>query len=435
MVRKIRLKVHIIFSSYSLHSYRFKKVVKSAKILIFLQKQLDIMNTIDNISFHGERVVIRVDYNVPFDDQNRITDTTRIQSSKETISMVLKSGGSVILLTHLGRPKGIDLNLSCSLIVDETSRILDHKVIFCPSTIGEEAETMSKLLRPGEIMLMENVRFYSQETKGEVAFAKELSKLGTVYVNDAFGAVHRAHSSTTIIAQFFEKKYFGKLLEKEIKSIDKVINNGNKPVVAILGGAKISSKITIIESLLDSVNDILVGGGMAYTFIKAQGGSIGSSICENDFCDYAIKLIQKAKAKGVKIHFPTDVIIADSFNNLANRKVAYINQIPKGWQGLDFGPKSIENIKPLIEKSKTILWNGPLGVFEFDNFSKGTIALGELISDATSKGAFSLVGGGDSVAAVKKFGFSNKMSYVSTGGGAMLESLEGKKLPGIEALT
>lgn len=348
--------------------------------------------------------------------------------------MVLKKGGSVILLTHLGRPKGIDLNLSCSLIVDVTSKILGEKVIFCPSTIGEEAEKLSKTLLPGEIMLMENVRFYPQETKGEKAFAKELSKLGSVYVNDAFGSAHRAHSSTTIIAQFFEKKYFGKLLEKEIRSIDKVINNGKKPILAILGGAKISSKITIIESLLDLVNDILIGGGMAYTFIKAQGGAIGSSICENDFCNYAIELIAKAKAKGVQIHLPKDVIIADSFNNLANKKVAFINQIPKGWQGLDFGPKSIEDIKPLIKKSKTILWNGPLGVFEFDNFSKGTIKLGELISDATSKGAFSLVGGGDSVAAVKKFGFNNKMSYVSTGGGAMLESLEGKKLPGIEAL-
>jgi len=434
VVRKIRLKVHIIFPSRALSVYRFKKVVKSAKILIFLQKQLDIMNTIDNISFHGERVVIRVDYNVPFDDQNRITDTTRIQSSKETISIVLKNGGSVVLLTHLGRPKGVDLNLSCSLIVDEVSKILDHKVLFCPSTIGEEAENMSKSLRPGEIMLMENVRFYSQETKGEIAFAKELSKLGTVYVNDAFGVAHRAHSSTTIITQFFDNKYFGKLLEKEVRSIDKVINNGKKPILAILGGAKISSKITIIESLLDSVNDILIGGGMAYTFIKAQGGSIGNSICEIDFCDYALELIQKAKEKGVQIYLPMDVIIADSFNNSANRKVAFVNQIPEGWQGLDFGPESIENIKPLIEKSKTILWNGPLGVFEFDNFSKGTIALGELISDATSKGAFSLVGGGDSVAAVKKFGLSNKMSYVSTGGGAMLESLEGKKLPGIEAL-
>ena len=392
------------------------------------------MNTINDISFKGERVVIRVDYNVPFNDQNQITDATRIESSKETILTVLKNGGSVVLLTHLGRPKGIDPNLSCSLIVNEVSRILEKKVLFCKSTIGQEAEKITNSLQPGEIVLMENVRFYPQEINGEVSFAKELSRLGSVFVNDAFGSAHRAHSSTTIIAQFFEKKYFGKLLEKEVTSINKVVNNGKKPILAILGGAKISSKITVIESLLSSVNDILIGGGMAYTFIKAQGGSIGESICEMDFCDYALELLKKAKQKGVKIHLPSDVIIADRFSNSANMKTALIGQIPEGWQGLDFGPKSIIKLKPLIEKSKTILWNGPLGVFEFDNFSKGTIALGELITEATLKGAFSLVGGGDSVAAVKKFGFDKKMSYVSTGGGAMLESLEGKKLPGIEAL-
>ena len=393
------------------------------------------MNTIKNVNFEGERVIIRVDYNVPLDNKNKVTDTTRIEASKETILTVLKKGGSVILLTHIGRPKGVDANFSCSLIVDEVSRILKQKVLFCSSTIGEKAELMTKSLRSGEVVLMENIRFHPEETKGEITFAKQLSRLGTVYINDAFGTAHRAHSSTTIIAQFFKNKYLGKLLEKEVNSIDKIVNKGKKPILAILGGAKVSSKITIIESLLDSVNDILIGGGMAYTFIQAQGGSIGDSICEPDFCEYALKLIEKAKEKEVQIHLPSDVIIADSFSNSANTKTCSISNIPLGWQGLDFGPESIKRIKPLIQKSKTILWNGPLGVFEFNNFSKGTIALGELIAEATSKGAFSLVGGGDSVAAVKKFGFTNKMSYVSTGGGAMLESLEGKKLPGIEALS
>jgi len=392
------------------------------------------MNTIKNVTFEGERVIIRVDYNVPLDDKNKVTDTTRIEASKETILTVLKKGGSVILLTHIGRPKGVDANFSCSLIVDEVSKILKQKVFFCSSTIGEKAELMTKSLRSGEVVLMENIRFHPEETKGEINFAKQLSRLGTVYINDAFGTAHRAHSSTTIIAQFFKNKYLGKLLEKEVNSIDKIVNKGKKPILAILGGAKVSSKITIIESLLDSVNDILIGGGMAYTFIQAKGGSIGDSICEPDFCEYALKLIEKAKEKEVQIHLPSDVIIADSFSNSANTKTCSISNIPPGWQGLDFGPESIERIKPLIQKSKTILWNGPLGVFEFNNFSKGTIALGEFIAEATSKGAFSLVGGGDSVAAVKKFGFANKMSYVSTGGGAMLESLEGKKLPGIEAL-
>tara|TARA_B110000438_G_C15804644_1_gene646733 strand:- start:1397 stop:2578 length:1182 start_codon:yes stop_codon:yes gene_type:complete len=393
------------------------------------------MNTINNVNFEGERVIIRVDYNVPLDDKNKVTDTTRIEASKETILTVLKKGGCVILLTHIGRPKGVDANYSCSLIVDEVSRILKQKVLFCSSTIGEKAELMTKSLRTGQVVLMENIRFHPEETKGEITFAKQLSRLGTVYINDAFGTAHRAHSSTTIIAQFFKNKYLGKLLEKEVNSIDKIVNKGKKPILAILGGAKVSSKITIIESLLDSVNDILIGGGMAYTFIQAQGGSIGDSICEPDFCEYALKLIEKAKEKEVQIHLPSDVIIADNFSNSANTKTCSISNIPIGWQGLDFGPESIKRIKPLIQKSKTILWNGPLGVFEFNNFSKGTIALGELIAEATSKGAFSLVGGGDSVAAVKKFGFTNKMSYVSTGGGAMLESLEGKKLPGIEALS
>lgn len=392
------------------------------------------MKTIENINFKGERVIIRVDYNVPFDG-DRITDKTRIESSKETIDLILNNGGSVILLTHIGRPKGFETKFSCKLIIKEVSETLGRQVLFCDSTIGKEAEKKTKMLKPGEIILMENVRFHTEETEGEIDFAKKLSRLGSVFVNDAFGAAHRAHASTSIIAQFFSKKYFGKLLEKEVTSIRKVVNNGKKPVLAIIGGAKISTKITIIESLMNSVTDILIGGGMAYTFIKAQGGSIGESICEKDFCDYSIQLLEKAKARNVNIHLPKDVIIANRFDNNAVRKISKIDKIPAGWQGLDIGPDSIEALKPIVKKSKTILWNGPLGVFEFDNFSNGTVELGIMISEATKKGSFSLVGGGDSVLAVKKFGFSNKMSYVSTGGGAMLESLEGKELPGIKALS
>lgn len=392
------------------------------------------MKTIENINFKGERVIIRVDYNVPFDG-DRITDKTRIESSKETIDLILNNGGSVILLTHIGRPKGFETKFSCKLIIKEVSETLGRQVLFCDSTIGKEAEKKTKMLKPGEIILMENVRFHTEETEGEIDFAKKLSRLGSVFVNDAFGAAHRAHASTSIIAQFFSKKYFGKLLEKEVTSIRKVVNNGKKPVLAIIGGAKISTKITIIESLMNSVTDILIGGGMAYTFIKAQGGSIGESICEKDFCDYSIQLLEKAKARNVNIHLPKDVIIANRFDNNAVRKISKIDKIPVGWQGLDIGPDSIEALKPIVKKSKTILWNGPLGVFEFDNFSNGTVELGIMISEATKKGSFSLVGGGDSVLAVKKFGFSNKMSYVSTGGGAMLESLEGKELPGIKALS
>lgn len=391
------------------------------------------MKTIDNVNFDCERVIIRVDYNVPFEGK-RITDVTRIEASKETIDLVLKKGGSIILLTHIGRPNGHELEFSCQLLINEVSKILGREVFFCNSTIGKDAEEKCKMLKSGEIMLMENVRFHSAETNGDIDFARKLSRLGTVYINDAFGTAHRAHASTCTIAKFFSKKYCGKLLEREVVSIQKVVKNGKKPILAIIGGAKISSKITIIESLMNSVTDIIIGGGMAYTFVRAQGGSIGDSICEKDFFEYSIQLLEKAKQRNISIHLPEDVTIADSFNNNANRKVSKINEIPDGWQGLDIGPKSIEMLKPIIKNSKTILWNGPLGVFEFDNFSVGTVELGKLIADATSNGTFSLVGGGDSVLAVKKFGFSDKVSYVSTGGGAMLESLEGKVLPGIEVL-
>ena len=391
------------------------------------------MKTIDNVNFDCERVIIRVDYNVPFEGK-RITDVTRIEASKETIDLVLKKGGSIILLTHIGRPNGHEPEFSCQLLINEVSKILGREVFFCNSTIGKDAEEKCKMLKSGEIMLMENVRFHSAETNGDIDFARKLSRLGTVYINDAFGTAHRAHASTCTIAKFFSKKYCGKLLEREVVSIQKVVKNGKKPILAIIGGAKISSKITIIESLMNSVTDIIIGGGMAYTFVRAQGGSIGDSICEKDFFEYSIQLLEKAKQRNISIHLPEDVTIADSFNNNANRKVSKINEIPDGWQGLDIGPKSIEMLKPIIKNSKTILWNGPLGVFEFDNFSVGTVELGKLIADATSNGTFSLVGGGDSVLAVKKFGFSDKVSYVSTGGGAMLESLEGKVLPGIEVL-
>ena len=391
------------------------------------------MKTIDNVNFDSERVIIRVDYNVPFEGK-RITDVTRIEASKETIDLVLKKGGSIILLTHIGRPNGHELEFSCQLLINEVSKILGREVFFCNSTIGKDAEEKCKMLKSGEIMLMENVRFHSAETNGDIDFARKLSRLGTVYINDAFGTAHRAHASTCTIAKFFSKKYCGKLLEREVVSIQKVVKNGKKPILAIIGGAKISSKITIIESLMNSVTDIIIGGGMAYTFVRAQGGSIGDSICEKDFFEYSIQLLEKAKQRNISIHLPEDVTIADSFNNNANIKVSKINEIPDGWQGLDIGPKSIEMLKPIIKNSKTILWNGPLGVFEFDNFSVGTVELGKLIADATSNGTFSLVGGGDSVLAVKKFGFSDKVSYVSTGGGAMLESLEGKVLPGIEVL-
>tara|TARA_Y100000996_G_scaffold68156_1_gene45953 strand:+ start:393 stop:1571 length:1179 start_codon:yes stop_codon:yes gene_type:complete len=391
------------------------------------------MKTIDNVNFDCERVIIRVDYNVPFEGK-RITDVTRIEASKETIDLVLKKGGSIILLTHIGRPNGHELEFSCQLLINEVSKILGREVFFCNSTIGKDAEEKCKMLKSGEIMLMENVRFHSAETNGDIDFARKLSRLGTVYINDAFGTAHRAHASTCTIAKFFSKKYCGKLLEREVVSIQKVVKNGKKPILAIIGGAKISSKITIIESLMNSVTDIIIGGGMAYTFVRAQGGSIGDSICEKDFFEYSIQLLKKAKQRNITIHLPEDVTIADSFNNNANIKVSKINEIPDGWQGLDIGPKSIEMLKPIIKNSKTILWNGPLGVFEFDNFSVGTVELGKLIADATLNGTFSLVGGGDSVLAVKKFGFSDKVSYVSTGGGAMLESLEGKVLPGIEVL-
>ncbi len=393
------------------------------------------MKTLNDFNFNNKKAIIRVDFNVPLDENFKVTDATRIEAAKPTIDKTLKDGGSVILMSHLGRPKGVEAKYSLQHIVAKTEEILGQKVHFASDCIGEIAENAAKNLQPGEILLLENLRFYAEEEKGDVEFSKKLASLGDIYVNDAFGTAHRAHASTTIIAQFFkEAKCFGYLLAKEIESIEKVLKNSEKPVVAILGGSKVSSKITVIENILDKVNHMIIGGGMTFTFIKALGGKIGNSICEDDKLELAIEILKQAKEKGVQIHLPVDVVAADAFSNDANTQVVDVNKIPDGWQGLDAGPKSLEIIKRIILDSKTILWNGPLGVFEMENFANGTISLGEYIAESTANGAFSLVGGGDSVAAVKQFGLEPKMSYVSTGGGAMLEMLEGRTLPGIAAI-
>jgi phosphoglycerate kinase len=394
------------------------------------------MMTIDDFNFENKKALIRVDFNVPLDEEFNVTDTNRIEAAKPTIIKVLEDGGSAVLMSHLGRPKG-QKNAAMSLkhICRRVSDIIGVEVKFVEDCVGEEAEKAVADLQEGEVLLLENLRFHSEETSGDVAFAKQLSKLGDVYVNDAFGTAHRAHASTTIVAQFFPgQKCFGYLLAKEIKSIEKVMRTGEKPVLAILGGAKVSSKITIIENILDKVDHLIIGGGMTYTFVKAQGGLVGDSICEDDKMDLALSILAQAKEKGVQIHIPVDVLAANDFSNDAETKVVNVDEIPAGWQGLDAGPKTLEIFKDVILKSKTILWNGPVGVFEMEKFAKGTISVGNFIDEATQNGAFSLVGGGDSVAAVKQFGFQDKVSYVSTGGGAMLESLEGKTLPGIAAI-
>lgn len=393
------------------------------------------MKTLNDINFNGKKAIIRVDFNVPLDEDFDVTDANRIEAAKPTIDKILKDGGSVILMSHLGRPKGKEDKYSLKHIVDTASEVLGVPVKFVEDSIGDGVEKAAADLRPGEVMMLENLRFYKEEEAGDEGFAKKLASLGDVYVNDAFGTAHRAHASTTIIAKFFpENKCFGALLAKEIESLNKVLKNSEKPVTAVLGGSKVSSKITVIENILDKVDHLIIGGGMTFTFIKAQGGKIGDSICEDDKQELALEILEKAKAKNVQVHLPVDVIAADGFKNDANTKVVDVDKIPDGWQGLDAGPKSLENLKKVILESKTILWNGPLGVFEMENFANGTIELGNFIAEATQKGAFSLVGGGDSVAAVKQFGLEPKMSYVSTGGGAMLEMLEGKTLPGIAAI-
>ena len=393
------------------------------------------MRTLDTVNFSNKKALIRVDFNVPLDENNRVTDHTRIKAAKPTIDKVLADGGSCVLMTHLGRPKGVDDNLSLRHIVSEIQTVLGLDVQFSKDTIGPEAEAQAQALQPGQIMLLENLRFYEEETKGDEQFANALSTLADCYINDAFGTAHRAHASTTIVAQFFPKaKYLGYLLAQEIDAIDRVMSTGEKPVLAILGGAKVSSKITIIKNILEKVDHLIIGGGMSFTFVKAMGGHIGNSIYEDDKQELALSILASAKEKGVEIHLPKDVVVGDQFSNEANQQIFSINQIPDGWEGMDAGPESLVAFRELVLQSKTILWNGPLGVFEFPRFSQGTIALGKAISVSTKNGAFSLVGGGDSVAAVKQFNMENEVSYVSTGGGAMLESLEGKTLPGIAAI-
>ncbi|WP_298155195.1 phosphoglycerate kinase [Flavobacterium sp.] len=393
------------------------------------------MKTLNDINFKDKKALIRVDFNVPLDENFHVTDDTRIEAAKPTIDKILSDGGSVILMSHLGRPKGVEEKYSLKHIVDKTSEILGTPVKFVEDCIGDKAKSAAQELKPGEVLILENLRFHKEEEDGNVDFAKQLASLGDVYVNDAFGTAHRAHASTTIIAQFFpDSKCFGALLAKEIESLNKVLKDSEKPVTAVLGGSKVSSKITVIENILDKVDHMIIGGGMTFTFIKALGGKIGDSICEDDKLDLALEILEKAKAKNVQIHLPVDVVAADAFSKDAHTKIVDVREIPDGWQGLDAGPKSLEIFRKVILASKTILWNGPLGVFEMEPFAKGTIALGHYIDEATQNGAFSLVGGGDSVSAVKQFGLESKMSYVSTGGGAMLEMLEGKTLPGIAAI-
>lgn len=394
------------------------------------------MKTIDLISFAGHKALIRVDFNVPLDEDFNITDDNRITAALPTINKILKDGGSVILMSHLGRPKDGPTNkYSLKHIVPHLSDLLGQKVEFADDCIGQQAIEEAKALQPGEVLLLENLRFYKEEEKGDVAFAEKLSKLGDVYVNDAFGTAHRAHASTSIIAQFFpHAKYFGYLMAGELANAEKILNHADKPFTAIMGGSKVSDKILLIERLLDKVDNLIIGGGMAYTFAKAAGGTIGKSLVELDKLDLATSLVQKAKDKGVKLYLPIDTIIADSFSNEAKTEVAPTNAIKDDWMGLDIGPETIKAFSAVIESSKTILWNGPMGVFEMESFLIGTKAIANAVVKATQNGAFSLIGGGDSAAAVAKFGLTDDVSYVSTGGGALLEYMEGKELPGVKAI-
>ncbi|NNF75160.1 MAG: phosphoglycerate kinase [Flavobacteriaceae bacterium] len=393
------------------------------------------MMTLNDIDFKDKKALIRVDFNVPLNETFEVTDDTRIRAAKPTVVKILEDGGCCILMSHLGRPKGVQDEFSLRHIVDVVEDIFGVQVLFAGNCIGPEAQNAAEELEPGQILILENLRFHDEEKQGDAEFARQLAVLGDVYVNDAFGTAHRAHASTATIARFFpENKCFGLLMAKEIESIKRVMETGEKPVTAILGGAKVSSKITIINNILDKIDHLIVGGGMTFTFIKAQGGSIGNSLVEEDKLDLALEILKTAEKKGVDVHLPGDAIVADAFKNDANTNTAPINEIPNGWMGLDVGPRTIDEFKDVIMRSKTILWNGPMGVFEMDAFAKGTIALGHAIAEATKNGSFSLVGGGDSVAAVKQFGLADKVSYVSTGGGAMLESLEGKILPGIAAI-
>jgi len=395
------------------------------------------MKTIDQLDFKDKKALIRVDFNVPLDDNFKITDDKRMRAALPTITKILNDGGSVILMSHLGRPKdGPTDKYSLKHILGDLSRMLDLEVKFAGDCIGEEAVTKAKNLFPGEVLLLENLRFYKEEEKGDVAFAEKLAQLGDVYVNDAFGTAHRAHASTSIIAQFFpDAKYFGYLMAAEVENAEKILNHAARPFTAIMGGAKVSDKILLIEKLLDKVDNIIIGGGMAYTFAKAQGGEIGTSLLEADKQELSLELIEKAKAKGVNLILPVDTVIADKFANDADKKDVDSGHIPADWMGLDIGPKSAALFADVIKNSKTLLWNGPMGVFEMESFEVGTRAVADAVVAATKEnGAFSLIGGGDSAAAIAKFGMEDEVSYVSTGGGALLEYMEGKELPGVKAL-
>jgi phosphoglycerate kinase len=393
------------------------------------------MKQIKDFNFSGKKAIIRVDFNVPLNDSFEVSDDTRIRAALATINWILSKGGSVILMSHLGRPKSNEDAFSLRHILPTLSKLLGRDVLFSKDCIGEETVKSASSLKAGQVLLLENLRYYKEEEKGDVDFAKKLASLADVYVNDAFGTAHRAHSSTAVIAQFFpDDKMFGLLMEKEIGGIERVLNNSKKPVTAVIGGAKVSSKIGILENLLPKIDHLIIGGGMTFTFVKALGGKVGNSLVEDDFLAMAKEIIEKAKEQNVSILLPVDSVIADRFSNDAITKIKDTNDIPDGWMGLDIGPKAIENARKVLLESKTILFNGPMGVFEMSSFERGTRQVAEAICEATSKGAFSLVGGGDSVAAINEFNMQDRVSYVSTGGGAMLESLEGKILPGIQAI-
>jgi len=394
------------------------------------------MKTIDNYDFTGKKAIIRVDFNVPINEKLEVADDTRIKAALPTIRKILSSGGSTILMSHLGRPKGeYEEKFSLKNILSRLSELVETEVKFAQDCVGEKTSKIVNELKPGDVLLLENLRFHKEEKNGEETFAKKLADLGDVYVNDAFGTAHRAHASTTIIAKFFpEEKMFGYLIDNELKSMDKVLHHSEKPFTAIMGGAKVSDKIEVIENLLDKVDALIIGGGMTYTFIKARGGKIGASLVEEDKLDLANDLIKKAEAKNVKLYLPVDNVIADKFENDAKTDETPVDEVPDGWMGLDIGQKTIEGFSEIIKHSKTILWNGPMGVFEMSSFQKGTETIARVIAETTEKGAYSLIGGGDSVAAINKYNLKDKVSYVSTGGGAMLEYIEGKELPGVKAI-
>lgn len=393
------------------------------------------MKTVDNYNFSGKKALVRVDFNVPLDEKYNITDDTRIRAAVPTINKILKDGGAVILMSHLGRPKGgPEEKYSLKHIVAHTSKLLGKNVKFAGDCIGEEARRMAAGLKNGEVLLLENLRFHKEEEKGDEVFAQELACCGDVYVNDAFGTAHRAHASTAVIAKFFKDKMFGYVMAGELESINKVLNSKDRPITAILGGSKVSSKIQIIMQLMNKVDNLLIGGGMAYTFTRALGGKTGSSLVEEDKIELALSIINEAKSKNVKLYLPTDTVIADAFSNEANKKICDINNIPDGWMGLDIGPETIMKYEEVILSSKIILWNGPMGVFEMEKFEDGTKAIANSLVKATRKGTYTLIGGGDSVAAINKYNLGEHVSYVSTGGGALLEYIESGTLPGVEAV-